>query len=114
MVEIMPDKDWPPLEQAIRNILGYCRLTVPDEDLFVSEYARTIEKRCGKPIMPGPRDSLALSVMKPKTAALAYEKVYRIPFLTDPVPSEVAFFGASPGEIASAAVTMGTASSAAD
>jgi hypothetical protein len=102
----MAYREWPPLQQAIRNILAYCQLTIPDEDHFVAEFASAIEGRCGKAIMPGPRESLAFSVMRPKTAALVYDRVYRIPGLEDPVPDAVAFFGASPGEIACAAVSL--------
>lgn len=104
----MAHKQWPRGHQLIRRILTAFQLDVPneDEDQFIAKMARTIQTRCGSALMPEPGDSLALSIMRPKTAALAYDKVYRIPILKDPVPPEVAFYGASPGEIAWAAVKL--------
>jgi hypothetical protein len=54
-----------------------------------------LKEKFANPILPIGNESLAFSVMTPKTAALAYERVYRIPVLNDPVPEEIGFYGAS-------------------
>jgi hypothetical protein len=80
--------EWPRDHQLIRRILAAFQLGVPNEDEFVAKMARTLQRRCGSVLMPEPGDSLAISIMRPKTAALAYDKVYRIPFLKEPVPPQ--------------------------
>jgi len=55
----------------------------------------SISLRCGSPIYPDSDDSLAVSIMKPKTAALAFDKVYRVPIMVEPVPEEIGFYGAT-------------------
>jgi hypothetical protein len=66
----------------------------------VEQLADSIKKRCGKPVYPKPGESLALSIMTPKTAALAFDRVYRIPAHVDPVPEEIGFYCATFPEIA--------------
>jgi hypothetical protein len=73
---------------------------------FIDRLADTIRRRCGAPIHPSTNESLSLSVMRPKTAALAFDRVYRIPVLNEPVPTEVGFYGATPPEIAYSAAAL--------
>jgi len=68
--------------------------------------ANIVVKRCGEAILPNPGESLALSVMRPKTAALAFDKVYRIPVLNDPVPKELGFYCATLPEMAACMVGL--------
>ena len=77
------------------------------EALSRENIAGTIKERCGSPILPGPRESLAVSVMTPKTAALAFDRVYRNPLIIDnPVPEIVGFYFATPPEIAWNAILL--------
>lgn len=66
---------------------------------FVTFLAKNIKERFGNPIAPEPGESLAVSVMTPKTAALAFDRVYRIPALVEPIPPSVGFYGATVPEI---------------
>lgn len=52
-----------------------------------------------QPIIPRPGESLAITEKQPKAAALAFDRVYRIPVLNEPVPEEIGFFGATDTEI---------------
>ena len=86
-----------------RSILLQVGLNVssPEElDEIVERFATTIERRCGDPIFPRPGESLAMSVMTPKTAALAFDRVYRIPVVNDPVPTEIGFYCGTVPEVA--------------
>jgi hypothetical protein len=73
---------------------------------FVDRIADTIRRRCGGPIYPSANDSLALSVMRPKTAALAFDRVYRLPILNEPVPAEIGFYGATFPELTYCAAAL--------
>lgn len=79
--------------------IGITADSTPDYEKLVKSFASMIRERLGKPIYPKTNESLALSVMTPKTAALAFDKVYRIPVLIDPVPEEIGFYCATPPEI---------------
>jgi hypothetical protein len=85
--------------EDVKLILERLGLVFPNHEEFVRDLARTIGKRCGHPIYPEPGESLALSIMKPKTAALAFERVYRIPVAEDPMPEEIGFCCASRNEM---------------
>jgi len=62
--------------------------------------AEVIKERLGKPILPKRGESLAVSVLTPKTAALAFDRVYRIPIIApEPVPEKVGFYCATPPEM---------------
>ncbi len=74
------------------------RIPALRKDLYVG-IADAIERRLGVPIYPVERDSIALSIASPKTAALAFDKVYRVPYLDDPIPEEIGFYCATNGEI---------------
>ncbi len=66
---------------------------------LVESLAKTIKDRFGRRVLPPPGESLALSVMTPKTAALAFDRVYKIPAHVDPVPDSIGFYGATLPEI---------------
>lgn len=66
---------------------------------LVASLGKTIQKRFCKPIYPQPGESLALSTMTPKTAALAFDKVHRNPCMNIPVPEEIGFYCATMPEI---------------
>jgi hypothetical protein len=68
--------------------------------------AKGLQIKLGEPILPRRNESLAMTIMAPKTAALAFDKVYRTPILEDPVPSEIGFYCATPTEIAAWASVM--------
>lgn len=87
------------LAEFLLGRLGVAADSGPEYAELVASFAEIIRKRCGNPIYPKPHESLALSVRKPKTAALAFDKVYRFPILEDPVPEEVGFYCATSAEI---------------
>src|ERR1019366_5297430 len=85
-----------------RHLLEFLDLqveTAPAHEQLVTEFADTIRERCGKPLYPKPAESLAVSIMTPKTAALAFDRVYRVPILLDPVPEELGFYCATVTEM---------------
>jgi hypothetical protein len=62
--------------------------------------AHVIKERLGQPIFPAPSESLAVSVRAPKTAALAFDRVYRVPIVgPENVPKEVGFYCATTPEM---------------
>lgn len=69
------------------------------EENLAKPLMATMQKRCGNPIHPKPDESLAFSILKPKTAALAFDRVYRAPVMLEPVPEEIGFYGATTNEI---------------
>ena len=73
---------------------------------FIDSIAATLRNRCGPPVIPQANDSLALSVMSPKTAALAYDRVYRLPIMIEPVPEEVGFYGGTLPELVYCATAL--------
>jgi hypothetical protein len=75
-----------------------------EQERLIKSVAETIRARFGRPIFPKRGESLAVSMMTPKTAALAFDRVYRFPMLADPIPEEVGFYCATFNEIAFAAV----------
>ncbi|MCP3998851.1 MAG: hypothetical protein GY722_27835 [bacterium] len=68
--------------------------------------ADRIHSICGDRIVPDRHESLALSITRQKTAALAFDRVYRFGFIEDPVPVEIGFYGATIREIAFASTTI--------
>lgn len=66
---------------------------------MIRALASAVRKRCGDPIYPRSGESLALSTTRPKTAALAFDRVYRIPIMTEPVPNAIGFYGATTPEL---------------
>ncbi len=64
-----------------------------------------LEEKC-KPIMPGKRDSLAVSLHRPKTAALAFDRVYGFPMMENSAPPEVRFFCGTEPEILTTAFSV--------
>ena len=100
--------------EIVRVILEKFGIVFPDHEAFVDSFAEIIRKRSGKPIYPKPGESLALSVMRPKVAALAFDRVHRMPVATDPVPEELGFYCATLPEITTwCAVLMHSAASGA-
>ncbi len=90
-------------EKIARFVLEFLEIRVEpasEHERLVRSCARIIKERFAKPIYPNPGESLAFSNMTPKTAALAFDKVYRNPALTDPVPEEVGFYCATLPEMA--------------
>ena len=68
-------------------------------EALVDMVTKAVNKRCATPILPHGRDALALTIGRAKTAALAFDRVYRIPIHIDPVPEQIAFYGATDFEI---------------
>ncbi len=98
-----------PEEQLVSKLLDFFEFRAENDAVhgdFVKSLAKTIISRCGEAIPPNPGESLALSVMRPKTAALAFDKVYRIPILNNPVPKELGFYCATLPELASCAAGL--------
>ena len=84
-----------------RHILAMTGLPQTGEfEGLVDEFADSMRERCGAPIVPGELESLGFSVMKPKTAALAFDRIYRIPLLSDPVPPQIGFYCGTLPEVA--------------
>jgi hypothetical protein len=80
-----------------RNFLSNINLNVTSSEFeeFVHAIACTMHERFGKPLYPKANESLVVTFDKPKTAALAFDKVYRTPALIEPFPEEVGFYGAT-------------------
>jgi len=86
--------------------IGVTATSYPEYDKLLRSITNAFRERCGKPIYPNPGESLALSVMTPKTAALTFDKVYRIPILDESVPEELGFYCATKAEIAVVAMSL--------
>jgi hypothetical protein len=89
--------------EIARRVLEVLKIRIgdpSDHERFVGELANSIRERCGKPLYPKPGESMALSIMTPKTAALAFDRVYRVPAHVDPVPEGIGFYYATFPEIA--------------
>jgi hypothetical protein len=70
------------------------------EERLADVMIEVIRDRLGQPLFPQPGESLAVSVMTPKIAALAFDRVYRIPILKpETVPEEIGFYCATPPEM---------------
>lgn len=100
----------PTMEQrTIEELIRRTSIEFSDESerrRFIASMLETLRRRCGPTLIPHPNESLALSMMSPKTAALAYDKVYRLPILVDPVPEEVGFYGGTLPEMVYCAFTL--------
>jgi hypothetical protein len=97
------------MEREIASrILDFLKISVEPEarEKVIDMLADVIEQRFGHPIYPRPGESLALSVMTPKTAALAFDRVYRMPFLVDTVPEELGFYCATAPEVMTCATAL--------
>jgi len=66
---------------------------------LLSMVTDVVERRCGKSISANGQDSLALTITRAKTAALAFDRVYRVPIHIDPVPEQISFYGATEFEV---------------
>lgn len=86
--------------RRILNALDLTPETFSAIDALLESLDRMIRDRLSEPILPKDGESLALSLRMPKTAALAFDRVYRSPLLADPVPKEIGFFGATEPEVA--------------
>lgn len=93
-------------KQGLAEFMAYASGSEIDGESFdysirVAAFEKVIAEKCGTPLLPHPGESLAISIMKPKTAALAFDKVYRIPLIRaeDQVPDEIAFYGATAPEV---------------
>jgi hypothetical protein len=75
-------------------------------EMMARVLAKRIERDFMRPLLPPSDDSLAVTITSPKTAALAFDRVYRIPHAQDAVPSELGFYGASIGELNTWAFTL--------
>lgn len=91
---------------AAKTALEALELSEPVTDDLIREFSETLEKYTKSKIIPKARESLAVSVKKPKTAALAFDRVYRFPFITDPAPDEVAYYCATPEEVIYSALML--------
>lgn len=79
----------------VRAILAQLKVNFPDHEANVDQLAEIVKKRGGSPILPRPGESLAVSTMRPKTAALAFDRVHRLPGNVDPMPEEIGFYCAT-------------------
>jgi hypothetical protein len=85
--------------EIARSVLG--RLGWPlakDMEVMVKHLADSINPEFCVPVYPKPGESLAFTFSGQKTAALAFDRVYATPLMTD-VPDEFRFFGATIPEI---------------
>lgn len=73
----------------------------PGESLeaWAKEVVGVINQRFGKAALPLPSESLAISIDSPKTAALAFDRVYGMPAMEDSVPNSISFYCATIPEI---------------
>lgn len=65
----------------------------------LSEQVEGVFRDCGVPVLPGPDQSVAVSIKTPKTAALVYDRVWGPPNTHGGPPTGIAIFGASPFEV---------------
>jgi hypothetical protein len=82
---------------------GFCRLTLgaSNQTKINIKVKAKLLKGINSPILPKPCESIAISFGAPKTAALAFDRVYRLPIVGDTlVPKEVGFYFATTEEIA--------------
>ncbi len=79
----------------VRAILAQCKIELPDHEANVTRIAEVVKRRGGRPILPRQDESLAVSTMRPKTAALAFDRVLRLPGSIDPMPEEIGFYCAT-------------------
>lgn len=91
-------------EDITRKMFKAAGTEIRSPDLF-REIGSYLEQKCGI-IMPCRGDSLAISPHRPKTAALAFDKVYRFPLDTDGPPPEVSFFCGTEPEISLAVALL--------
>lgn len=87
------------ITESVFKLVGVSRESVPDYDAFLERTVRILERRLGEQIVPKHGESLAIS-FKPKTAALAFDRIYRIPVLIDAPPLEIGFYCATRPEVA--------------
>jgi hypothetical protein len=57
--------------------------------------AITLSKRFSSPNLPAPNESVGVTVLKPKTAALFFDRVWRCPGLEQILPNDVSCYGAT-------------------
>ena len=69
-------------------------------DLGANEVSKLVEESCERVVLPARGESLAVALHNPKTAALAFDRIYRFPFLADQPPSEISFFCGTKPEVA--------------
>lgn len=86
-------------ERATRFALAALGIDFGGSDSFVQQIASNFRKRAGTPLLPKPGESLAVSVLRPKTAALAFDRVFRFPTLIDPIPESAGYYCATMSEI---------------
>src|SRR5437868_4128964 len=60
-------------------------------EIFAEALTKTIGES-HQPALPRPNESLALAIHTPKTASLAFDRVYRFPGFSVGMPDEVGFF----------------------
>ena len=85
------------------EIINFPKECYTEED--INEFALRVKRCCGEPILPNPGESLAIAFRLPKTAALAFDRIYRMPMdnLHIPeerrIPKKIGFYGATQKEI---------------
>lgn len=57
-----------------------------------------VREKLGTARLPGPNETFAIAVTKPKTAALCFDRVYASPIVMEKVPEHIGFYGATYGE----------------
>jgi len=102
MAKLVLENGQPSGPEIVRQILEMLDIQCENpgaQHEFEEDTGKTILARFGNPVYPKPTDSLALSLLKPKTAALAFDRVYSIPTFTDPVPNDIGFYYATLPEV---------------
>lgn len=98
----------------VKRILGLFNVNLPKgaEQRFLGDMSQVLETRHRDARLPLNDDSLAVAFFQEKTAALAFDRVYSIPTynLDDPVPEEIAFYGATRPEMMMGAIGVVMAS----
>ena len=112
-----PDDDTEPTAAEVKERLyawvamGLLAVQFDDPDKF-TDYSSTadakrahsqlhdyVRARMGVAALPTGTESFAISVGKPKTAALCFDRVYAAPIVMEPTPADVGFYGATAAEI---------------
>lgn len=85
--------------RVIYNILRSRNLSATFSNEWVDEWAAILRTRGGQPILPNPGESLAVTFHRPKTAALAFDRILWLPGVEDGPPSALQFYGATEHEM---------------
>ena len=90
------------IEKLIEELIEEFDFIIEDADerkFFIEKTSTIFKNKIGTPLLPEKNDSLGISILKPKTTALSFDKVYKHPLIISEMPDEIGFYGATIPEI---------------